>query len=64
MRKIEVQLKICALLCCHVLMFNRNITNEFLSVAKDYPVVTVLGPRQAGKATLAKQVFVVILIVT
>lgn len=38
-------------------MFTRNITNELLSTAKEYPVVTILGPRQAGKTTLAKQAF-------
>ncbi len=32
-------------------MFTRKITNELLSVAKEYPVVTILGPRQAGKKT-------------
>ncbi|HFC30743.1 MAG TPA: ATP-binding protein [Oceanospirillales bacterium] len=38
-------------------MIIRNISNELLCVAKEYPVVTILGPRQAGKTTLAKQVF-------
>ena len=38
-------------------MITRNITPELLAIAKEYPVVTILGPRQAGKTTLAKQTF-------
>lgn len=35
----------------------RNINLELLAMAADYPVVTVIGPRQAGKTTLVKQLF-------
>jgi predicted AAA+ superfamily ATPase len=34
-------------------MISRDIENEFLQLTKEYPVVTILGPRQAGKTTLA-----------
>ena len=36
-------------------MIKRCIEKEFLSLLKEYPVVTLLGPRQAGKTTLAKE---------
>ena len=35
-------------------MIKRNIENELHQLLKEYPVVTILGPRQAGKTTLAK----------
>ena len=38
-------------------MFKRSIEPELLELAKGYPVVTVLGPRQSGKTTLVRQVF-------
>ena len=38
-------------------MFKRNIEKELFSLAKDYPVVTVVGPRQSGKTTLVRHVF-------
>ena len=38
-------------------MIIRNITQELHLIASQYPVVTILGPRQAGKTTLAKQSF-------
>lgn len=38
-------------------MIIRDITDELISTALEYPVVTILGPRQAGKTTLAKQTF-------
>lgn len=38
-------------------MFKREISEELASLAKDYPVVTVLGPRQSGKTTLVRHVF-------
>lgn len=38
-------------------MFKRSIEPELLQLAKGYPVVTVLGPRQSGKTTLVRQVF-------
>ncbi len=38
-------------------MIKREMTSELLQVAKEYPVVTIIGPRQSGKTTLAKQAF-------
>lgn len=36
-------------------MIKRQIEAEFLLLLGEYPVVTILGPRQAGKTTLAQQ---------
>lgn len=36
-------------------MIQREIKNELLKLITEYPVVTILGPRQAGKTTLAKE---------
>ena len=38
-------------------MLHRDIEPELRQMATEYPVVTVLGPRQAGKTTLVKMVF-------
>ncbi|MEP0986303.1 ATP-binding protein [Ekhidna sp.] len=38
-------------------MILREIEKELRRLSKEYPVVTILGPRQAGKTTLAKHVF-------
>lgn len=35
-------------------MIKRKIQKELLTLVNEYPVVTILGPRQAGKTTLAK----------
>lgn len=35
-------------------MIERDISAEFRKSASEYPVVTVLGPRQSGKTTLAR----------
>lgn len=35
-------------------MIKRHITTELFSLMAEYPVVTILGPRQAGKTTLVK----------
>ena len=35
-------------------MIPRLIASELLTLTTEYPVVTILGPRQAGKTTLAK----------
>lgn len=37
-------------------MINRKISSELLILVDEYPVITILGPRQAGKTTLAKNV--------
>jgi uncharacterized protein len=38
-------------------MINRNIKQEVNTLAKEFPVVVLLGPRQSGKTTLAKMLF-------
>lgn len=38
-------------------MIPRKITEELKAVAREYPVVTVNGPRQSGKTTLVRSVF-------
>ena len=38
-------------------MFKRDIFKELTQAAHDYPVVTITGPRQAGKTTLSRLVF-------
>lgn len=38
-------------------MFKRKIATELQELTNDYPVVTVLGPRQSGKTTLVRSVF-------
>ena len=35
-------------------MIRRTIETEFLTLLGEFPVVTVLGPRQAGKTTLVR----------
>lgn len=37
-------------------MIPREIATEFQTLLTEYPVVTLLGPRQAGKTTLAKSI--------
>lgn len=39
------------------MFIKRKMQDELLAMALEYPIVTVLGPRQAGKTTLAKQCF-------
>ncbi len=38
-------------------MIQRDITQELLACTAEYPVVTVLGPRQSGKSTLVQMTF-------
>jgi hypothetical protein len=38
-------------------MITRNLQTELLESAGEYPVVTVLGPRQSGKTTLVRMTF-------
>lgn len=38
-------------------MITRDVTQELLRSAAEYPVVTILGPRQSGKTTLTRMTF-------
>ena len=38
-------------------MIKREITKELVTCAKEYPAVTILGPRQSGKTTLTQMTF-------
>ncbi len=38
-------------------MIQRHLQKELLQLMGEYPVVTILGPRQSGKTTLAKMTF-------
>ena len=38
-------------------MITRDISEELVRCASEYPVVTILGPRQSGKTTLARMTF-------
>ena len=38
-------------------MIKRDITTELLASSGEYPVITVFGPRQSGKTTLAQMTF-------
>lgn len=38
-------------------MIKRQITGKLLEVARQVPVVTIIGPRQSGKTTLVKECF-------
>lgn len=40
-----------------MLYFKRDIEKEALELAADYPVLTITGPRQSGKTTLARHIF-------
>jgi predicted AAA+ superfamily ATPase len=39
-------------------LINRTIETTLLNLANQYPVITVTGPRQSGKTTLCRKVFV------
>ncbi len=38
-------------------MINREISKKVLQYSKQYPVLTITGPRQSGKTTLSRMVF-------
>ncbi|OPX34586.1 MAG: AAA family ATPase, partial [Desulfobacteraceae bacterium 4484_190.1] len=38
-------------------MITRDMAKELLQCAAEYPVVTILGPRQSGKTTLVRMTF-------
>jgi len=39
------------------LMFKRTLSGKLSTLAKKFPVVSIMGPRQSGKTTLSKNVF-------
>ena len=39
------------------MVIQRDIRDHVLAMAGEYPVVTIMGPRQSGKTTLAKMLF-------
>ena len=39
------------------MMIVREISGYLIKLAKKYPVVTITGPRQSGKTTLARETF-------
>lgn len=51
----EVDFQICAIQGAE--MVERSLTNTLLQAAKTFKVVTITGPRQSGKTTLAKMAF-------
>ena len=38
-------------------MIRRTIEKELITTSREYPVITITGPRQAGKTTLARNTF-------
>ncbi|NGX62290.1 MAG: hypothetical protein K940chlam9_01787 [Chlamydiae bacterium] len=38
-------------------MYERDIKRKIVALAKKFPVIAVLGPRQSGKTTLVKETF-------
>ncbi len=48
---------VCKITILEVFMIAREIEFQLRKLAKMYPVVTITGPRQSGKTTLAKAVF-------
>lgn len=38
-------------------MIKRDMTTELIETAREYPVVTIFGPRQSGKTTLVQMTF-------
>ena len=38
-------------------MIKREVSQKVLQYAKQYPVVTITGPRQSGKTTLCRMLF-------
>ena len=56
--KSEVELEISTKLgLVFGMMIPRLMSEALLAAAKEYPVVTLTGPRQAGKTTLVRAVF-------
>ena len=45
-------------LCFYIKMIIRDITSYATAAFSKYPVITITGPRQSGKTTLARSVFI------
>jgi|WetSurMetagenome_2_1015567.scaffolds.fasta_scaffold09957_6 uncharacterized protein len=41
----------------YIVMFERTIETIFINLVKQYPVITITGPRQSGKTTLCRKAF-------
>ncbi len=57
MDKLEIQLLICPKMYYNINMIEREISDNIMQYAKQYPVITITGPRQSGKTTLCKYLF-------
>jgi predicted AAA+ superfamily ATPase len=55
--KLKNNSSICRFSCYHCTMIERNIAPVLRQLARQYPVITLTGPRQSGKTTLAKTCF-------
>jgi predicted AAA+ superfamily ATPase len=55
--KSKMQLAFCTEKEYHIIMITRDISKELVQCAAEYPVVTILGPRQSGKTTLVQMTF-------
>jgi len=55
--KSGIEVAFCTTLGCCSGMIIRDIAKELIQCAAEYPVVTVLGPRQSGKTTLVQMTF-------
>ena len=54
----QVQLENCTIMYYFYPMFiKREIQKELTGLMQEYPVVTLTGPRQSGKTTLARSTF-------
>jgi predicted AAA+ superfamily ATPase len=41
----------------YIVIFERTIETIFINLVKQYPVITITGPRQSGKTTLCRKAF-------
>lgn len=63
--KLEIELLICINYTMPIInhsqaamdLIHRDLSQEVLAMAQNYPVVTLIGPRQSGKTTLVKSLF-------
>jgi len=55
--KFKLHLKFAYLFHAIGLMIEREIEPHIKKLSKQYPVITITGPRQSGKTTLVKKMF-------